>query len=82
MSNDDFDVDKEIEKISRKTDVNILRTEIAFENRIKQLENDIDKTIKSKEKIFDDSKGLTSKHVTNDYSPSSLDRYREKLKKI
>ena len=82
MSNNDFDVDKEIEKISRKTDVNILRTEIAFENRIKQLENDIDKTIKSKEKIFDDSKGLTSKHVTNDYSPSSLDRYREKLKKI
>lgn len=82
MSNDDFDVDKEIEKISRKTDVNILKTEIAFENRIKQLENDIDNVIKDKEKIFDESKVLTSKHVTNDYSPSSLDRYRKKLEKI
>ncbi|MCR5026206.1 MAG: hypothetical protein K6A34_02010 [Methanobrevibacter sp.] len=82
MSNDDFDVDKEIEKISRKTDVNILKTEIAFENRIKQLENDIDNAIKDKEKIFDESKVLTSKHVTNDYSPSSLDRYRKKLEKI
>ena len=82
MSNEVFDVDKEIKKLSRKTEINILRTENAFENRLKQLEKDIDKTIKSKEKIFDESKGLSSKHITNDYSPDSLDRYRKKLDKI
>lgn len=82
MSSEDFDMDKEIEKLSRKTEINILKTEMAFENRLKQLEKDIDKTIKSKESIFDDSKGLTSEHITNDYSPDSLDRYRKKLEKI
>ena len=82
MSDEEFDVDKEIKKLSRKTEVNILKTERTFENRIKQLENEIDKTIKSKESLFDESKGLTSKHITNDYSPSSVDKYREKLKKI
>lgn len=82
MSDKEFDVDKEIERISRKTNVNILKTECVFENRLEQLEKEIDKTIKSKEKMFDESKGLTSKHVTNDYSPSSLDIYRKKLEKI
>lgn len=82
MSNEEFDIDKEIKKISRKTDINILKTERAFENRLEQLDKEIDKAIKSKEKMFDEYKGLSTKHVTNDYSPSSLDRYRKKLEKI
>ncbi len=82
MSDKEFDVDKEIERLSRKTNINILKTERIFENRFEQLDKEIDKAIKSKEKMFDESKGLTSKHITNDYSPSSLDIYRKKLEKI
>ena len=46
MSNQEFDIDKEIKKISRKTDINILKTERAFENRLEQLDKEIDKAIK------------------------------------
>ncbi|MBR0271769.1 MAG: hypothetical protein IJQ68_07260 [Methanobrevibacter sp.] len=82
MSEKDFDVDKEIERLSRKTNVNILRTEKSFDNRISQLEKDIDKVIKSKEKFFDDSKELTSKHATSSYTDNALERYKKKLNKI
>ena len=50
-----FDVDKEIERISRKTRVNIMKSERLFESRINQLENDIDSAINSKEKLFDEN---------------------------
>lgn len=79
---EEFDVDKEIEKISRKTNVDILKSERAFENRLNQLEKDIDNAIKSKEKLFDDSKEVTTEYVTTDYTDSSIERYREKLKRI
>lgn len=82
MSKEEFDVDKEIKKISRKTDINIMRSEKAFENRLNKLDKDIDKTIKSKEKIFDESKEVTTQYLTTDYTDSALERYREKLKKI
>ncbi|WP_407381699.1 hypothetical protein [Methanobrevibacter sp.] len=82
MSKKDFDVDKEIERISRKTRVNMAKSERSFENRLNQLEKDIDKAIRSKESLFDDSKDLTSKHITNNYTDNALERYKKKLNKI
>ena len=78
----EFDIDKELKKISRKTDVNILKFETTFDNRLEQLDKDINKAIKSKEKMFDDVKSLTSKHIYTDYADSSIKRYKEKLNKI
>lgn len=82
MSEEEFDVDKEIKRISRKTDINILRTEKRFENRLNQLDKDIDNLMKSKEKMFDESKDITSKHIMTNYTDSSLERYKKKLNKI
>ena len=82
MSKKDFDVEKEIERISRKTRVNIMKSERSFDSRLSQLEKDIDKAINSKEKLFDDSKVLTSKHLENDYTDNALERYKKKLNKI
>jgi hypothetical protein len=82
MSKEDIDVEKEIERISRKTCVNIMKSENHFESRLNQLDEDIDKLVKSKEKFFDESKEVTTKYLTTDYTESSLERYRKKLNKI
>ena len=39
------DFDKELEKIARKTNINMRKSEYAFENQLKKLDKDIDKVI-------------------------------------
>ena len=82
MSKEEFDIDKEIEKIARKSNVNMRKTEYSFENRIKKLDEEIDRIMDRKIKEFDDSKRLTSEYLSIDYTQDSIDRYKEKLKKI
>lgn len=82
MSENEVDYEKEVKRISRKTDVNILRSEISYDNILKRLDKDIDDLVNDKVKTFDDSHQLTSKHLINDYSPASLERYRKKLDKL
>ena len=77
-----FDVDKEIERISRKTRVNIMKSERLFESRINQLEKDIDSAINSKKKLFDENNMLKENHILTDYTDSSVERYKKKLNKI
>ncbi len=77
-----FDVDKEIERLSRKSNVNMRKSEYSFDNRLKKLESEIDKIMDRKIKEFDDNKKLTSDYLSIDYKQDTIDRYREKLKKI
>ena len=82
MAKEEFDIDKEIEKLSRKSKIDIKKSEYAFENRLKRLDKEIDEALDRRVKAFDDSKKLTSDYLNIDYSQDSIDRYREKLKKI
>ena len=82
MAKEEFDVDAEIEKLSRKSNVEIRKSEYAFENRLKKLDKDIKEVMDRRIKAFDDSKKLTSDYLNIDYTQDSIDRYREKLKKI
>ena len=82
MSKKDVDMDEELKKLSRKTNINIQRTEYAFENRLKKLDVEIDKTVGDQLKNFDKNKELISKYLSTDYSFSTIAQYREKLKKI
>ncbi len=77
-----YDVDKEMERLSRSTNVKIMKSENSFENRLNQLDKDIERTISSKEKLFDETKDLTSKHIMTDYTDNALERYRNQLKKF
>ena len=79
---EEFDVDKELEKISRKSNLDIRKSEYSFENQIRKLDKEIYKIIDIKIKDFDDNKKLTSDYLSIDYSESTINRYREKLKKI
>lgn len=77
-----FDVDKEIEKIARKTNIGMKKSQYSFESRIKELDKEIDKLSKRKIKDFDENKKLTEDYLSIEYRQDTIDRYREKLKKI
>lgn len=77
-----IDFDKELEKIARKSNVNIRKSEYAFENQLKKLDRDIDNLTNKKIKGFDKNKELTLEYLSTEYKQDSIDRYREKLNKI
>ncbi|MBR2557747.1 MAG: hypothetical protein IKE95_05180 [Methanobrevibacter sp.] len=78
----EIDIDEEIKKLSRKTDINIRKSEYSFNNRLKKLDAEIDKSINDQLKDFDKIKKLTSDYLSIDYSSSTIQQYREKLKKM
>lgn len=80
--NEEIDIDEEIKRISRKTNVDILKSERTFDNRIKNLEKEIEKASQTQIKDFDKSKELVGKYLSTDFSSSTIDNYRRKLKKI
>lgn len=75
-------MDEEVERLSRKSNINMRKSEYAFENQVRQLDKDIDKIVEEKIKDFDNNKQLTQEYLTMDYTESTINRYREKLKKI
>ena len=76
------DLDKEIERLSRKSNIDMKKFEDSFETRMKKLDDDINKVVKNKMKTFDSNKKLTSDYLNIDYKDATIERYREKLKKI
>lgn len=78
----EFDVDKEMERLSKSTRIKIMKSENSFESRLNQLDKDIESAISAKEKLFDETKELTSKHVMTNYTDNALERYRNQLRKI
>ena len=62
-----FDVDEEIERIARKSNINLRNSEYSFESQIKKLDKEIDKIMDRKVKEFDDNKKLTSDYLGIDY---------------
>lgn len=82
MSKKELDLDEEIEKIARKSNINMRRSEYSFESQIKRLDKDIDRIMDNKIKVFDEYKQTTSDYLNIDFEHDAIDRYREKLKKI
>ena len=77
-----IDFDKELEKIARKSNLNIRKSEYAFKKKKKKLDKDIDNLTNKKIKEFDKNKELTLEYLSTEYKQDSIDRYREKLNKI
>lgn len=79
---DKIDYDEELERIAHKTNVNMRKSEYAFNNQIKKLDNEIDNIASQKIKEFDENKELMTEYLSIDYKQDTIERYREKLKKI
>ena len=82
MSKKELDLDKEVERLARKSNLNMRKSEYAFEKQLKKLDADIDSLVNDRIKDFDIDKKLTEQYLTIDYSNSTVDRYRDKLNKI
>lgn len=79
---DELDIDEEVKRISRKTNVNIKKAEYSFSKQLERLDKEVDKAVNDKIKLFDQDKELTEKYLSIEYKHDTIDRYREKLKKI
>ena len=79
---EEIDIEEEVKRLSRKSNIAMRKSEYAFENQLRKLDKDIDKIVKDKIKDFEDNKYLTEEYLTIDYSNSTINQYKEKLKKI
>lgn len=79
---EEFDVDEELKKISRKTNVAAIKSQRSFENQIKKLDVGIDNVINNKLRQFDVDLKLRSDYLSIDYSDPTVKKIREKLKRI
>lgn len=79
---DEFDLDEEVRRVARKTNIQIQKTEYAYTNQLKRLDKEIDKALNDKIKLFDENKKETQDYLEIEFSHDTIDRYREKLKKI
>ena len=82
MAKKEVDIEEEVQRLSRKTNVNIKKTEYSFSKQLERLDKEVDKAINDKIKMFDEDKQLTEKYLSIEYKHDTIDRYREKLKKI
>ncbi|WP_405306519.1 hypothetical protein [Methanobrevibacter sp.] len=82
MAKKEVDIEEEVQRLSRKTNVNIKKTEYSFSKQLERLDKEVDKAINDKIKMFDEDKQMTEKYLSIEYKHDTIDRYREKLKKI
>lgn len=79
---DKIDYDAELERLARKTNLNVRKSQYSYENQLKKLDAEIENVSNKKLKEFEKNKELAVKYLNTDYRQDSIARYREKLKKI
>lgn len=79
---DKIDYDAELERLARKTNLNVRKSQYSYENQLKKLDAEIENVSDKKLKEFEKNKELAVKYLNTDYRQDSIARYREKLKKI
>ena len=80
--NKEVDFEKEVERLARKSNINIRKTEYAYENQLRRLDSEIDKIMDDKFKQLDENSDLKSEYLNVEFKHDTINRYREKLKKI
>ena len=82
MAKKEVDIEKEVERIARKSNFNMRKSEYSFDKQIQRLDNEIDKVLNDKIKEFDENKQVAKDYMELEFKHDTVDRYREKLKKI
>ena len=79
---EEIDIEEEVQRLARKTNVNINKSEYSYSKQIEMLGKEVDKVVNEKINAFDENKVLTEDYLLTEYSHDTVDRYREKLKKL
>ena len=82
MAKKELDIEEEVQRISRKTNVNIKKNEYSYSKQLERLDKEIDRAINDKIKLFDEDKEMIEKYKSIEFKHDTIDRYREKLKKL
>ena len=82
MFKKEIDFDEELERIARKSNINIQRTEYSYDKILEKLDVEMDNILDDKIKAFDENKSIAQDYLNIENDTSFVDRYREKLKKI
>ena len=82
MAKKEMDIDEEIQRIARKSNFKMRKSEYSFDKQLSKLDNDIDNLLNDKYNEFDENKKITKDYLELEFSHDTIDRYREKLKKI
>ena len=82
MAKKEVNIEEEVERLAHKSNVHIKKAEFAYESQLKKLDKEIDDAMNKKIKEFDKNKQLTSDYLSIDYRNDTIERYREKLRKI
>jgi hypothetical protein len=82
MAKKEIDIDEEIERIARKSNFRIRKTEYSYDKQLSRLDSEIDRVLNDKIKEFDENKQVTQDYLDIEYKHDTVNRYREKLKKI
>lgn len=82
MSLDKENMEKKVKKLSRKTNLAIMRREISYDNKIKDLDSKIQEFSKDNIDGFDDQIKSHYKILSANFKDPSIDLYRNKLNDI
>ena len=55
VKKEEFDLDEEVNRLARKSRINMQKTEYSYQNRLKELDKEIDNVVSDKIKSFDDN---------------------------
>ena len=79
---EEYNLEEEVERLSRQSKINMNKSEYSFNKHLKRLDEDIEKIMDDKVNLFNENKKLTEDYLTMENDTSTIDRYREKLRKI
>lgn len=82
MAKKEMDIEKEAKRVARKSNLNMRKSEYSFEKRLSRLDAEIDKAIDDKIKWFDENHDMAEEYSDIEFEHDTINRYREKLKKI
>ncbi len=82
MAKKEVDIEKEVERLSRKSNIKMRKTEYSYTKRLERLDKEIDRAVNDKIKFFDENNEINQEYSELEFKHDTINRYREKLKKI
>lgn len=82
MTKKEVDIEKEVERLSRKSNIKMRKTEYSYTKRLQRLDKEIDRAVNDKIKFFDENNEINQEYSELEFKHDTINRYREKLKKI
>ncbi len=79
MAQKEIDFEKEVDRVSRKSNIDIMRLEYSLNRKVRNLDKEINKLTKQKIKEFDNAKKSTKEFVDEEESVPTIEEYKKIL---